>query len=748
MLLAVLLPVWLLAFAPVALAVGEMSVTAGMSPNPITTSDPYVFVSGNAITFTVTNSSIDDYESISAAAAGSNFTVSTIPVATVTAGGTTTFTITPNGATVGQSDTITVTANLGGNTYTHTFGVRMAYEGNAITEFKVGTAEGTIDSVAHTVVLELPFGTDLTSVTPTITLSTGAASTPETNKGQNFAAAPSNTISYSVVSEKGDIQAWSVKVTAAAGSSAKNITNFAVNGSMGNAVITDTSDTAGTITVTMPAGVALSTLAPTFTIPDTASVSPVSGTARDFSTSSATPLEYTVTAQDNSTKVYKVTITNAAGSSAKDITGFTVPNMVGSAVINSTTAPYTVTAVVKYGTGLTSLTPTITTSQYATISPASLAAQNFTNPIPYTVTAQDGSTKAYTVTITAQDANNAKSLDSFSINGYTGSIVGTTVTVDMPYGTNVNSLIPTYSYTGKAISLTSGQAMSFVNPVTVRVTANDNTYIDYTVTVNVMAASSEKQITNFTIPNMVGNAVINHTARTITVTMPAGTSVTALTPTITTTFGATVTPASLVAQNFTSPVTYTVRATDGSTTTYTVTVVLEGNITLTHTGTGVRASGNINSNATLNVTENSLHASGTCTACGHIRDWMAQGSVLKVYNVEISSGYTGNVTITMPVSTSYSGRQLTVVHCNNGTLERTNATVDTSGNISASFSSVSPFAVLNGLYSGLPGDGADPPKTGDDMTYFSWGALLVTMALLLAAVFGMYLINRRRKQLG
>ncbi|HNX76020.1 MAG TPA: hypothetical protein PLM07_05825, partial [Candidatus Rifleibacterium sp.] len=54
-------------------------------------------------------------------------------------------------------------------------------------------------------------------------------------------------------------------------------------------------------------------------------------------------------------------------------------------------------------------------------------------------------------------------------------------------------------------------------------------------------------------------------------TVPFGTSVTALTPTITHT-GASIAPASEVAQNFTSPVTYTVTAADNSTQAYTVTV--------------------------------------------------------------------------------------------------------------------------------------------------------------------------------
>ena len=65
---------------------------------------------------------------------------------------------------------------------------------------------------------------------------------------------------------------------------------------------------------------------------------------------------------------------------------------------------YTVNLTVPSGTDLTTLTPTIVVSDNATISPASDVAQDFTNPVTYTVTAQDGSTQNYTVTVTTFSA--------------------------------------------------------------------------------------------------------------------------------------------------------------------------------------------------------------------------------------------------------------------------------------------------------------------------------------------------------
>jgi len=51
------------------------------------------------------------------------------------------------------------------------------------------------------------------------------------------------------------------------------------------------------------------------------------------------------------------------------------------------------------GTDVTKLTPTISIPAAATISPKSGVAENFTNPVAYTVTAQDGSAQNYIVTV-------------------------------------------------------------------------------------------------------------------------------------------------------------------------------------------------------------------------------------------------------------------------------------------------------------------------------------------------------------
>lgn len=93
-----------------------------------------------------------------------------------------------------------------------------------------------------------------------------------------------------------------------------------------------------------------------------------------------------------------------------------------------------------------------------------------------------------------------------------------------------------------------------------------------TYTVDIVAPlSSDKSITqfDFTSPFAVGS--IDELLHTIDITVPFGTDVTTLTPLIQIS-GLTVSPASMVMQDFTSPVIYNVTAQDSTTQDYTVTV--------------------------------------------------------------------------------------------------------------------------------------------------------------------------------
>jgi cytoskeletal protein RodZ len=93
------------------------------------------------------------------------------------------------------------------------------------------------------------------------------------------------------------------------------------------------------------------------------------------------------------------TTTQPTQSSQKVITSFSFAALSPKVTVSINSPTNTIMATVPKGTNVTTLTPTIVVSDLATVSPASGKVQDFTNPVTYTVTAQDGSTQAYTVTV-------------------------------------------------------------------------------------------------------------------------------------------------------------------------------------------------------------------------------------------------------------------------------------------------------------------------------------------------------------
>jgi Fe-S cluster assembly iron-binding protein IscA len=201
----------------------------------------------------------------------------------------------------------------------------------------------------------------------------------------------------------------------------------------------------------------------------------------------------------------------------------------------------------------------------------------------YVVTAADNSTATYTVTVIVAQSS-AKAISAYSLAGVTGTIneAAKTISVTMPNGTAVTALVATFSTTGVNASVgaavqTSGTtANNFSSPVTYKVTAADSSTANYTVTV-IVAQSSAKALTAYSLEGVTGT--INEAAKTISVTMPSGTAVTALVATFSTTgvnasVGATVQASGTTANNFSSPVVYAVTAADNSSVSYTVTVTV------------------------------------------------------------------------------------------------------------------------------------------------------------------------------
>jgi len=278
----------------------------------------------------------------------------------------------------------------------------------------------------------------------------------------------------------------------------------------------------------------------------------------------------------------------AVPSSDKSITAYSLNGVAGA--INETAK--TIAVTMPNGTNVTALVATfettgtgVTVGTVAQISGAT--ANNFTSPVEYPITAADSTTATYTVTVTVASSS-AKAVTAYSLAGVAGIVNETakTVAVTMPNGTNVTALIATFSTTGTGVTagtmaqISGTTANNFTSPVAYTVTAADNTTAIYTVTVTV-AQSSAKAVTAYSLAGVAGT--INETAKTVAVTMPIGTNVTALIATFSTTgtgvkVGTTVQTSGTTANNFISPVAYKIIAADSTTAIYTVTVTVASDI--------------------------------------------------------------------------------------------------------------------------------------------------------------------------
>jgi hypothetical protein len=165
---------------------------------------------------------------------------------------------------------------------------------------------GTIDKTTHTVSLAVPFATDVTSLVATFTLSEGA--TAKVGETDQVSGTTSNDftdpVTYALAAEGGEpTQDWVVTVSKDPASSAKQILSFVFE-DLEPEVYGDIDDAQGTILLNVPTGTNVTALVPTIGVSPLASISPASGVAQDF-TSAVT---YTVTAEDESTKEYVVTV--------------------------------------------------------------------------------------------------------------------------------------------------------------------------------------------------------------------------------------------------------------------------------------------------------------------------------------------------------------------------------------------------------------------------------------------------------
>ena len=257
-----------------------------------------------------------------------------------------------------------------------------------IKSFQIAGKTATIDHQTGTITMTLNSGTDLTKLSPTITLVPGATVTPNSGTVQDFSK---GTVIYTVKGNNGATKEYKANVVAYGD---PKFLTFTIAGKAG--VIDNTT---GTINIEIgSADGSVTALTPQFTTALGTTVDVASGVERDFSQ----PVKYTITSNDGYTsKDYYVNVTQIE---TPKITAFTINGVTGA--INQ--AARTISIELPQGVDIATLTPIITTGKNQTVSPASGTVQNFKSPVVYTVTNSEKLTKTYTVTVTTSQFTGTK----------------------------------------------------------------------------------------------------------------------------------------------------------------------------------------------------------------------------------------------------------------------------------------------------------------------------------------------------
>ena len=250
--------------------------------------------------------------------------------------------------------------------------------------FSVTTADGVtrygkIDEENGTITLNLPVGTDLTAISPTIT-HTGTHTNMDSGTF-DFSGGKTQTLTVYNRTYKLE-RSYTVTITAEASSQ-----NAIESYSIGDAIGAINSDT-GVVEITIPYATDLVSVQPEIVISEFATLKSAPDGLSEGDN------EYVIAAENGVERTWTVKITRTPAAKGNNILSFRYGSVQG--IINNNTGE--ITMELPAGTA-TSFAPVIEVSPFATVSPASGVKQDFSKTVTYVVTAENGNTNTYNVNV-------------------------------------------------------------------------------------------------------------------------------------------------------------------------------------------------------------------------------------------------------------------------------------------------------------------------------------------------------------
>lgn len=364
-----------------------------------------------------------------------------------------------------------------------------------VTYYEVGGSRGLIDTANKTITLRLPKDTDWDKL-PAPTVETNdecqfVQNLGSLKDGQAIATVTpgdratgtyyngSDTTGYGF--KKNLSQRWTINVEE--GAPYTKVLTFDIetdDGKVRSARITDgVNGSDGTIKLNLPVGTTLNALSPTVDYAGEGFYYTVNGQRSDQTEKIdfSQKIKLIVYSTKYGTEAtYDVSVT-AEKSAENDILSYKIGDAVGTISGNS------VSITIPYATDLTTTEPDITVSEFAEVTQKPAGLQVGENH--YTVTAENGAEKDYTVTITRTPVATGRQIKSFRYGGYEATINEGTAEITMTLPKGISPVFaPTIETSEFAtVSPVSGEVQDFSSPVKYKVTAQNKTSKTYTVKV-------------------------------------------------------------------------------------------------------------------------------------------------------------------------------------------------------------------------------------------------------------------------
>lgn len=173
--------------------------------------------------------------------------------------------------------------------------------------------EGTIDYATKAIAVAVPYGTTLTALVATFDLSE-TANAFVSDTAQVSGATPndfSSAVDYNIVGESGEIEVFTVTVTADGGSDANDFLTFSFTEQTEAATI---DAAAHTVAITVALGTDETALIPTFTVSDDVYSVKIGETPQESAVTEnnyASPVTYAIVAENGDSQDWEITVTEA-----------------------------------------------------------------------------------------------------------------------------------------------------------------------------------------------------------------------------------------------------------------------------------------------------------------------------------------------------------------------------------------------------------------------------------------------------